>query len=97
VDAGAGATPLLIGRPIELLSHGLCHAPAVGEAELGEHGSGSGEAEVVNEILPQDSHGNGVEQEGALPRETDHAPLRVQLQELLVMEILDVHRPPPSN
>ena len=63
------------------------------EAELGEHRSGSGLAKVVNEILPQEPHRHGVEQERPLPRETDHAPIRVQLQEFLVMQILHSHWP----
>jgi hypothetical protein len=68
----------------------------VGEAELGEHRAGSDQAEVVDQILPQNPHGHGVEHERALARETDHAPLGVQLQEFLVMQILDAHCSPLS-
>jgi hypothetical protein len=39
-------------------------------------------------------HGHGVEQERALPGETDHAPLWIELQELPVMQIFHAHRPP---
>jgi hypothetical protein len=76
--------------------HGCRHAPAVGEAELGQYCSSRGQAEVVNEILPQDPHGHRVEQERALPGESDQATLWIQLQELAVMQILNAHRPPPS-
>jgi hypothetical protein len=63
----------------------------VGEAELGEHGARRSEAEVLDEILPQDAHGHGVEEKRTLSGEADHAPLRVQLQQFLVMQILDAH------
>jgi hypothetical protein len=69
----------------------------VGKAERGQHRSRGGQAEVVDEILPQDPHGHGVEQERALPGETDDASGRVQFQELLVMQILGAHRTPPSH
>jgi hypothetical protein len=39
-------------------------------------------------------HGHGVEQERALPGETDHAPLWIELQELPVMQIFHAHRLP---
>ncbi|MEJ2240222.1 MAG: hypothetical protein P8X82_18180 [Gemmatimonadales bacterium] len=94
MDAGAGATPFLVVRPLEFPLHGCRHAPAVGEAELRQHCSSSGQAEVVNEILPQDPHGHSVEQKRALPRVTDYATLWVQLQKLLVIQVLDAHRPP---
>jgi hypothetical protein len=68
----------------------------VGEAKLGEHRASSGKAKVFHEILPEKPHGHGVEQERALPSETDHATLSVQFQELLVMQILDAHSPPLS-
>jgi hypothetical protein len=97
VDARAGVTPFLMAGPPEFLLHGRRHAPAVGKAELGQHGSRGGQAEVVDEILPQDPHGHGVEQKGALPGESDQASVRVQFQELLVMQILGAHRTPPSH
>jgi hypothetical protein len=39
----------------------------VGEAELGENRAGSGEAEALYQILPENPLGHGVEQEGRCP------------------------------
>ena len=80
VDAGARAPPVLVAVPLELGLHGLGHAPAVGEAELGEHGAGGGQAEVLDEVLAQEPHRHRVEQERALSGEADHAAFRVQLR-----------------
>ena len=44
----------------------------------------------------QEAHGHGVEQERALPGETNHASFGVELQELIVMEILNTHWSFPS-
>src|SRR5882672_7438349 len=84
VNARAGASPFVVALPRELGAHGLGHAPAVGEAELGEHGARSGDAEVLHEILAQQPHRDGVEQQRALTREANHAAVGVELQELLV-------------
>ena len=80
------SAPVLFAVPLELGLHGLGHAPAVGEAELGEHRAGGGEAEVLHEVLAQQAHGHRVEQERALPGEADHAALRVQIQQFLVVK-----------
>ena len=56
MDPGARAAPVLIAVPLELRVHGLGHAPTVGEAELGEHGTGGSEAEVFDEVLSQEPH-----------------------------------------
>jgi hypothetical protein len=80
VDAGARAAPVLVAVPLELGPHGLGHAPTMGEAELGEHGAGGSEAEVLDEVLPQEPHRHRVEKERTLSGEADHASLRVQLQ-----------------
>ncbi len=92
VDARARAPPVLVAVPLELGLHRLGHAPAVREAELGEHGARGREAEVLDEVLAQQPHRDGVEQQRALPGEADHAPLGVQLQELLVVQVLGSHR-----
>ena len=78
--------------PLEFGLHGLGHAPAVGEAELGEHGAGGGQAEVLDQVLAQKSHRHGVEKQRALSGEADHAALGVQLQQLLVIQIVGAHR-----
>ncbi len=75
--SGPGAATFLIVQPLEVLLHGLRHAPAVGKAKLGEHRTRRGEAEVLNQVLAQESHGDGIEQEGALPGEADHPSLWV--------------------
>ena len=93
MDAGARAAPVLVAVPLELGLHRLGHAPAVGEAELGEHGAGGGEAEVLDQVLAQEPHRHRVEEERALAGEADHASLRVQLQQLLVIQIVGAHRP----
>ena len=82
---GTGSTPFLVGLPLEFLLQGRGHAPAVGETELSEHRTGSGQAEVLDEILPQEPHRDRVEQEGALPGEPNDASLRVEFQEFFVM------------
>ena len=98
VDARARAAPVVVAVPLELGLHRLRHAPAVGEAELGEHGAGGGEAEVLDEVLSQQAHRHRVEQQRALPGEADHAALRVQLQQLLVIQIVGAHpTATPSN
>ena len=98
VDARAGAEPVLVAVPLELRLHRLGHAPAVGEAELGEHGARGGEAEVLDQVLAQESHRHRVEEQRALPGEADHAAFRVQLQQLLVIQIVGAHRlPSPSK
>jgi hypothetical protein len=98
MDARARALPVVVAVPLELGLHRLRHAPAVREAELGQHRAGGGEAEVLDEILAQQAHRDRVEQQRALPGEADHAPLGVQIQQLLVVEIVRAHRTtPPSN
>ena len=74
VDMGTGAAPFLVGIPLEFLLQGRGQAPAMGETELGEHRAGCGQAEVLDEILPQNPHGHGVEQERALPGKPNDAP-----------------------
>jgi hypothetical protein len=59
----------------------------MGEAELGEDGAGGGEPEVLDQVFSQEPHRHRVEQDGPLAGEADQAPVRVQLQEFLVVEI----------
>ena len=53
---------------------------------------GGREAEVLDEVLPQQSHRDRVEEERALSGEPDHPSLRLELQELLVIQFLGTHR-----
>jgi hypothetical protein len=64
----------------------------MGEAELGEHGAGGGEAEVLDEVLSQQPHRHRVEKERTLSGEADHASLRIELQQFLVIQIFGAHR-----
>lgn len=65
----------LRGIPLEFFLHGLCHAPALSnKAKLGEYRACSNLAKVLNQILPQNSNGHGIEQKCTLPGKTDHAP-----------------------
>jgi hypothetical protein len=96
MDPGAGAPPFFVVHPLEFLFHGLRHTPAMGKAELREHRTGGGQAEIVHEILTQEPHGYGIEQERALPGKADDSSFRVQLEELIVVQIFHAHGPPPS-
>jgi hypothetical protein len=87
----ASAEPLLLAVPLELRLHGFGQAPPVGEAKLGEHGSSGREAEVLDQVLPQEPHRHRVDQERPLPGEADHAPLRVQDQQFLEVQIVGTH------
>jgi len=91
VDAGAGALPVVVAAPLELRLHRLGHAPAVRETELGEHRARREQAEVLDQVLAQQTHRHRVEQQRALPGEADHAPLGVQLQQLFVVQIVRAH------
>ena len=91
MDAGTGALPVVVALPLELRLHRLRHAPTVGEAELGENGAGSEQAEVLDQVLAQQPHRHGVQQQRALSGEPDHAPFGVQLQQLLVVQIVRAH------
>jgi hypothetical protein len=83
--------PVVFGVPSELGVHRLGHTPAVGEAELGQHGPRSDGAEVVDQVLAEQAHRDGVEQERALAREADHPSLRIQFEQFLVIQIVDSH------
>ena len=63
----------------------------MGEAELGEHGAGGSEAEVLDEVLSQEPHRHRVKKERTLSGEADHTSLRIQLQQLLVIQIVGAH------
>ena len=92
MDAGARSAPVLLGLPLELRLHRVCHAIAVREAELREHGAGGRHAEVFDEVLSEEPHRDRVEQESALSREADHAAFGVELEKLFVVEIVGAHQ-----
>ena len=63
----------------------------MGEPELREHGARRRGAEALDEILAQQPHRDGVEQQRALTREADHPASGVELEELLVVQIVRAH------
>src|SRR6185503_10569629 len=87
VDACSRPAPVVLRFPFELRLHRLRHAIAVGEAELRQHGSRRGEAEVLDEVLSEESHRDRIEKESALSGEADQPAFGVELEELLVVEI----------
>jgi len=97
VEAGARPGPVLVGVPLELGPQGLGHAPAVREAELGQDGAGGGEAEVLDQVLSQEPHGHRVDEERALPGEADQPGVRIELQQLLVVQLVGAHRDLPTG
>ncbi len=91
VDAEPCAQPLLVAVPGELLAHRFGHPPSVGEPELREHGARRGQPEVLDQVLPQEPHRDRVEQERALSREANDPAFRVELEELLVIQVRCAH------
>ena len=83
--------PLRVVVPLEFGAQGFGHPPAVGEAELGEHGAGRQQAEVLHEVLAQKAHGHRVQQDRALPGEADDAAVRIQLEQFLVIQVGGAH------
>ena len=55
---------------------------------LREDGARRREAKIFDEVLSQESHRNGVEQERALAGEADDASFGIELQKLVVIEIV---------
>lgn len=91
VDARSCPPPFVGTVPWEVRADGLGHPPAVREAELGQHDPGRREAEAVHEVFPKDAHRDRVDQERALSREVDPSALRIDLQQLLQVEIVGAH------
>jgi hypothetical protein len=91
VNPGAGAAPIIGAVPAERALHGFGHAPAVREAELGEHRARGRHAEVLHQVLSQQPHGYGVDQQRSLAGEANHARLGIQLQKLFVVQIFGSH------
>src|SRR6185436_8577971 len=94
IDPGAGPLPVLKGCPVELVAHRLGHAPAVGISEAAQKTAGDPYAEGVDEFLPEQPLGHGIEDEGTLTRESDQASGRIDLQEFLQIEFFDTHESP---
>ena len=63
----------------------------MGEAELGEHGAGGGEPEVLHQVLAQQPHGHRIQEDRALAGEADEAPFRIQFKQFLVVQIIGSH------
>ena len=96
VQARARIPPLGVVLPPELRVQGFGHAPAVGEAELGEHGSRRQQAEVLHQIFAQETHGHRVQQDRALAREADDPAVRIQFEQFLVVQVDGAHGVPSA-
>jgi hypothetical protein len=96
VDARPGATPVIVTFPLEFCLQRLRHAPTVSETELREHGASRAETKVFDQVLAQESHGDGVDQKRSLSGKADRAALRIELQELFVVQVISAHRRAPS-
>ena len=94
VEARRGDPPVLVAVPAELGLQRLRHAPAVSEAELGQHGARGDEPEVLDQVLAQQTHGHRVEEDRALPSKADHPVLGLEFEEFLVIEIVGAHGRP---
>jgi hypothetical protein len=60
-------------------------------AEAREHAARAGEAEELDELSSKDAERDGVEQQGALASEGQHAPLGFEPKELPQVEISGFH------
>ncbi|MDP3235510.1 MAG: hypothetical protein Q8N26_22190 [Myxococcales bacterium] len=80
---GAGERPFFCR--LELRLNRLGHSPAIGEPELGQHGAGRGGPEAVDEVLAQQPHRDGVDEQRPLASELNEAFGGVELEELVVV------------
>jgi hypothetical protein len=61
------------------------------EAKLGEDCPRCRETEVLDQVLPQKPHGDGIDQKSTLPSEANEASFGVKLQELSMIQIFYAH------
>src|SRR5207302_1484170 len=97
VDPGAGSSPIVVAVPLEFGSHGFGHAPAMDVAESGENPPGHPDAEGVDELLPEQALGDGVEDERALAGKVDQPPAGIQFEQFLQVKGFDAHTAPLSK
>jgi hypothetical protein len=72
-----------------LIAHRLGHALAVGVAEAAQEAPGDPNAEGVDEFLPEQALGHGVEDEGPLAGESDEPALGIDFQEFLEIKLFN--------
>lgn len=92
----AAGPSIVVAVPLELRLQGFGHAPALGEANLGEQGTRGREPDAPDELLSQEPQPHRIPQERAVTREADGSPVRIQLEELLVIQVVYSHRCSPS-
>src|SRR3989339_105302 len=93
----AGPAQVCVVVPLVALLQGRRHSPAMSETELGENRARCMQAEVMHEIVTEEPHGHGVDEDDPLPGETEEAPGGIQLEKLLLMEFFNTHRIPRSE
>jgi hypothetical protein len=57
----------------------------VGKAKLGQDGSGSGEAKVLDQVLSENPHRNDVEQDSPLPSKTNDSGFGVEFEQFFMI------------
>jgi len=63
----------------------------MGVAEAAQETPCHPDSEGVDEFLPKEALGHGVEDEGTLTGESDQSPLRIDFQEFLQIKFFDSH------
>jgi hypothetical protein len=91
VDAPARDAPVAGAVPGQGVAHGLGGAPAVGEAEAGEHRARGGLAQAVDQLAAQEAHRAGVHEQHALVGEAQHAPRGREVEQLAEVEVGRAH------
>src|SRR6185295_7807153 len=97
IDPGAGPQPVLVAVPLELGSQGFGQALAVRVAEAAQQTARNPDAEGVDELFPEQSLGDRVEEERALAGKPDQPSSGVHFQEFLEIEFFDAHGSPRWN
>src|SRR5437879_4292263 len=78
IDPGASSSPIVVAVPLEFGPHCFGHAPAVDVSETAENPPSHPDSEGVNELLSEQSLGDGVEDERALAGKVDEPPAGIQ-------------------
>jgi len=91
MDAAPSQTPFLGAVPGKVRLQRLGGPPTLGKAELGEYGAGGGETEILHQVLPQQPHGHGIDEQRTVPRKADHAVFGDEFQQFLMVEIICPH------
>jgi hypothetical protein len=82
---------LFLALLLDLGFHRFRPGPTMGEAKLGEHGTGRREAEILDQVLAQEPHRDGIDEECAAFGERSEAWIRLRLEELIVVQMFSRH------